>query len=239
MNVKKIKFGLVAYKFINNDIEFNIGQIEKAIKDAKDVDMLCFGETFLQGFDAFNWEFENDKSIAISVTSAAMKRLEKLSHDNNIDLAFGYLEKEDESLYSSYAVIIDGKLAFNYRRISLGWKEYSLTDYHYKEGNEVLKLNYKGKKIVIALCGDIWEYPEKFKCEDLLIWPVYVNFTLEEWKQYEQEYAQQANLCSKKCLMINSLSDEPISYGGAFYFNNGSIMDKIKYGIEDILIIEM
>lgn len=49
-----VKFGLASYKFINNDIEFNISQIEKAIKVSNDIDMLCFREAFLQGFDAFN-----------------------------------------------------------------------------------------------------------------------------------------------------------------------------------------
>ena len=50
--------GLVSYKFINNDTEFNISQIEKAIKQSRDIDILCFGEAFLQGFDVFNWNID-------------------------------------------------------------------------------------------------------------------------------------------------------------------------------------
>ena len=194
--------GLVSYKFINNDMQFNISQIEKAIKQSKNIDMLCFGETFLQGFDAFDWNYEHDKDIAINKDSATMKRLEQISKDYNIDLAFGYLEKENEDLYSSYAIIIDGKLTYNYRRISIGWKEYSLTDHHYKEGNEVVEFNYKGHNVVIALCGDMWEYPEKFKSSDLLLWPVYVNFSLDEWQEYETEYAEQVLLACNNTLMI-------------------------------------
>ncbi len=230
--------GLVSYKFINNDIDFNINQIEKAIKQSKDVDMLCFGETFLQGFDAFNWNYEHDKEIAIAKDSVIMKKLQKLSIANNVDLAFGYLEKEKDALYSSYAIIINGKLTYNYRRISLGWKEASLTDYHYKEGNEVVSFNYKGYNVVVALCGDMWECPKKFKSSDLLVWPVYVNFTLNEWKEYEQDYAKQALLACNNTLMINSLSDEPKSYGGSFYFKNGQIYAKTLYDIEEILIVK-
>ena len=70
--------GLATYKFINKDIEFNISQIEKAIKSSENIDMLCFGEAFLQGFDAFNWNYDNDKNIAISKDSNTMKRLEQL-----------------------------------------------------------------------------------------------------------------------------------------------------------------
>ena len=230
--------GLVSYKFINNDMQFNISQIEKAIKQSRGIDILCFGEAFLQGFDAFNWNHEHDKVIAISKDSATMKRLEQMAKDYNIDLAFGYLEIDNEDLYSSYAIIIDGKLTYNYRRISIGWKEYSLTDYHYKEGNEVLSFNYKGHDITIALCGDMWDCPEKFKSNDLLIWPVYVNFTIDEWKNEEIEYAKQALIACKNTLMINSLSENPDCYGGCFYFKDGQIKEKLDYNIEGILIIE-
>lgn len=230
--------GLVSYKFINNDMQFNISQIEKAIKQSRDIDILCFGEAFLQGFDAFNWNYEHDKVIAISKDSATMKRLEQMAKDYNIDLAFGYLEIDNEDLYSSYAIIIDGKLTYNYRRISIGWKEYSLTDYHYKEGNEVLSFNYKRHDITIALCGDMWDCSEKFKSNDLLIWPVYVNFTIDEWKNEEIEYAKQALIACKNTLMINSLSENPDCYGGCFYFKDGQIKEKLDYNIEGILIIE-
>ena len=108
-----MKIGLATYKFINKDIEFNISQIEKALQSSKKLDMLCFGEAFLQGFDAFNWSFDNDKNIAISKDANIMKRLEKLSRDYNTDLAFGYLEIDGEDLYSSYAIIIEGKLTYN------------------------------------------------------------------------------------------------------------------------------
>jgi len=234
-----VKFGLVSYKFINNDIDFNISQIEKAIKEAKNVDMLCFGEGFLQGFDAFNWHYNHDKDIAISQDSKTMKRLEKLSLDNKIDLGIGYLEREDDKLYCSYAIIIDGKLKYNYRRISKGWKEYTKTDSHYQEGDKSLNFNYKGLDVTIALCGDLWEYPKKFKAKDLLIWPIYVNFTLEQWEEYEAEYAEQAFKVVSKTLMINSLSDEPKSYGGSFYFEKGKVIKNLGYDQEGILIISI
>lgn len=234
-----MKIGLAAYKFINNDIDFNISQIEKALQTFNNIDIICFGEAFLQGFDAFNWNYDNDKDIAISKESNIMKRLEQMSKDYNRDLAFGYLEIDNDNLYSSYAIIIDGELTYNYRRITVGWKEYSLTDYHYKEGNEVLMFNYKGHNITIALCGDMWECPENFKSNDLLIWPVYVNFTIEEWKDEEIEYAKQALLACNNTLMINSLSENPDCYGGCFYFKDGQIKEKLKYNIEGILTIEI
>lgn len=121
----------------------------------------------------------------------------------------------------------------------MGWKEYSITDEHYKEGVSAEAFLYHGQSFVIALCGDMWEFPERFKTDGLLIWPVYVNFELEEWAQYDKEYAEQAFLAAEKTLMINSISLDPRSHGGAFYFVDGEIEKALPYDLEDILVIEV
>ena len=48
--VGTLKIGLASYRFVNNDMRFNISQIEKGMKAAQGkADLLCFGEAFLQG----------------------------------------------------------------------------------------------------------------------------------------------------------------------------------------------
>lgn len=235
-----MKIGLVSYEFINNDIAFNISQMEKAMKAAQGkAELLCFGEAFLQGFDALNWKYENDKQIAISADSEIMRQLCDMTLQYKVDLLFGYIETCDDAIYSSCAVIENGAFKHNYRRISKGWKEYRITDAHYKEGTEACEFLYHGQSVMIALCGDLWDFPEKFKTDNLLIWPVYVNFTLDEWKEYETEYAMQAYLASNRTLMINSISHCPESYGGAFYFAGGRVEAKLDYGMEDMLIVTL
>ncbi len=51
----------------------------------------------------------------------------------------------------------------------------------------------------------------------------------------EIEYALHANIACNKTLMINSITKDPICHGGAFYFKNGKIENKIAYDTEDIL----
>ncbi|MDY4787821.1 MAG: carbon-nitrogen hydrolase family protein [Bacilli bacterium] len=231
--------GLASYKFINNDIQYNISQIEKAINECNGkIDLLCFGETFLQGFDSLTWEYEKDKEIAVSKDSITIQIIKNLSIKYNIDIAFGYIEIEDEKLYSSYAVIVKGELVANYRRITKNWKEYSITDEHYQEGKQITTFEYKNQNLSIALCGDLWICPEKFKTNNLLLWPIYVNFTIDEWKIEEQKYAKQAQKVSNNVFMVNSLSEEPTSYGGSFYFKNGRIEQKLDYEIEKVLLVE-
>ena len=74
-----------------------------------------------------------------------------------IDLLFGYVEREGDSLYSSCALMQKGQLLYNYRRVSQGWKHYWRTDHHYREGDTVEVFSYRGKRCAIALCGDLWD----------------------------------------------------------------------------------
>lgn len=235
-----LRIGLVSYEFINNDIRFNLSQIEKAMKTARGrVDFLCFGETFLQGFDALDWTYGHDAQIAVAADSPVMQKLCDMTREYGVDLLLGYIEKEDGSIYSSCAFIEKGNLAYNYRRISRGWKEYSITDEHYKEGHSSGEFLYQGYRFMVALCGDLWDFPEKFKTDGILIWPVYVNFSLGEWEKYEAEYAQQAFLAADRTLMVNSISQNPRSYGGAFCFAGGKTEKRLAYDTEDILIVEV
>lgn len=235
-----MRIGLVPYEFRNNDIEFNLTQMERAMKAAQGkAELLCFGETFLQGFDALNWVYENDRDVAVSKDSDVMERICTMAAAYGLDLLFGYIEKSRDSLYSSCAVIAGGELIHNYRRISVGWKEYDITDRHYQEGTGTDEFLYRGRPVKIALCGDLWEYPERFRTDGFLIWPVYVNFELDEWPQREKEYAEQALLAARRTLMVNSISHEPVSHGGAFYFVDGEIEKKLDYDTEHILIVEI
>ena len=235
-----MNIGLVSYEFRNNDIPFNIAQMERAMRAAQgSADLLCFGETFLQGFDALSWKYEQDQDVAISADSPVMDRLRGLTLQYGVDLLFGYIERCNDAIYSSCAVIENGNLLHNYRRVSRGWKEYTITDEHYREGSDTSGFLYHGQPVTIALCGDLWDFPERFRTDHLLIWPVYVSFSLDEWTRYEIKYAEQAQLAARKVLMINSISQEPKSYGGAFYFKDGRIEKKLPYDTEDILIVNI
>ena len=237
-----MKIGLVSYEFKNGKIEYNIKKIEKAIISANGkADLLCFGETFLQGFDSLSWNYETDKDVAIAKDSLIMEKLKKLSEKYKIDLGIGYIEREKEKIYSSFIVIEKGKTIHNYRRITKNWKEYSITDEHYCEGEISDTFIYKNREFKIALCGDMWICPKKFKTSGILLWPVYCNFTKDEWENTEQyDSAKQSKLASNNVLLVNSITkDEPISVGGAYYFKNGKIEKSLELDKEDILIVEM
>jgi len=235
-----MKIGLAVYRSVNNDIAFNISQIEKAMSAAQGtVDLLCLGEAFLQGFDSLSWNYETDRSVAVSADSDVMRHLCDMTLRYQVDLLLGYIEACGDAIYSSCAVIENGRLICNYRRISRGWKEYTITDQHYREGEGPVSFLYHGQPVTIALCGDLWDLPERFKTDGLLIWPVYLNFGLDEWASAEADYAAQADLAARKALMVNPISKEPVSHGGAFYFVDGAVKEKLPYDVEGILTVEL
>ena len=234
-----MRIGLVSYRCENRNLAFNMSQLELAMKRMEGkADLLCFGEAFLQGFDALCWDYEVDKNIALPLSSDQISKLQSWTIRYGVSLATGYIEKDHEKLFSSYVVISDGKIIHNYRRISKGWKEYAKTDGHYCEGNETVPFCLQGTKMTIALCGDLWEFPERFKTDHLLLWPVYVNYTIEEWNQgVLDDYAVQAALASKDVLMINPIDKAPINHGGSFHFQNGKTVARIPFDREEILMV--
>ena len=236
-----MRIGLVSYRCENRNTEFNMKQIELAMQRAQGkVDLLCFGEAYLQGFDALSWDYETDRTIALERSSETISRLRSLTKQYGVSLITGYLEKDQEKLYSSCIVLSGGEIVHNYRRISKGWKEYSKTDGHYCEGNETGSFYLLGKELTLALCGDLWDFPDRFRTDQLLIWPVYVNYSLEEWEHgVLDEYAAQAALAAGDVLMINPIDFKPVNHGGSFHFHDGQIAAKLLFDQEGILIVNV
>lgn len=237
----KLRIGLVSYECRNRDVAFNLSQIERALEEtAGQVDLLCFGEAFLQGFDSLSWDYETDKDMAVGRDSETMRRLMDRTLQYGTALLLGYIERDGESLYSSCIVLSEGRIVHNYRRISRGWKEYSITDGHYREGTEVRTFHLFGREMQIVLCGDLWEFPERFRTDILLIWPVYVNYSPEEWEESAlQEYADLAGQTAPEVLMINPLDRDPECFGGSCHFLHGKVRERTAYGREEILITEV
>lgn len=235
-----MKIALASARIVDRDINYNLSQMERYMKEAKaeSAELVCFGEAYLQGFNALSWQYEEDKKIALTTPSREFAQIKNLTKEIGIDVLFGYNELERESIYSSCALISDGEILHNYRRISKGWKEYTKTDAHYKEGASVEVFDYRNKKCVIGLCGDLWEYPQRFALgEDILFWPVYVCWTKEEWENGGKiEYAEQAKLCCGNTLYINSICDGD-AFGGAAHFLGGEIQKELPIFHDGLLYV--
>ena len=75
-----MRIGLVSFVCKNRDISFNMSQIERALREAQGkVDLLCFGEAYLQGFDCLCWDYAVDKEMALELNSQAICQLREWS----------------------------------------------------------------------------------------------------------------------------------------------------------------
>lgn len=228
-----MKIALASAKQIDKRVSYNLQQIEQYAKEAKEAGagLVCFGETFLQGFNCLEWEFKTDKDMAVSTDSEVFRSICTLSARLEIDILFGFVESAGDVIYSSAALVGEGRIRHLYRRVSKGWKEYWRTDRHYREGDCVRTFSYDGREFLIGLCGDLWDYPERFRLgEDVLLWPVYISYSPEEWEGgVRQEYAEQAAKCCGKVLMVNCMA-EGDAYGGAFFFQDGNVQAELPVG---------
>ena len=232
-----MKIGLASYECRMNDIGFNLKQIEKAIVESKDANLVCFGEAFLQSFAAVTSDYAADSKMAAEQDSLPMAKIRELSLQYRKAVMVGYIEKDGRDIYSSYALIENGDIVHNYRRISKNRKDYEKSCENYREGTDTSPFLFHGVAMTVALCGDLWIYPESFRCSGLLIWPVYVNFDLDESES--GEYAKQAAMACGKALLVNPLSKEPLSRGGAFFFENGKVKKSLGLDKEGVLVVEV
>ena len=241
-----MKAALASVKFINKDLNFNLSQIDKYSRMAKETgaDLIVFGEAFLQGFDSLSWNHEEDLKTAVPRDGKEIKAIKDMSLKYGIDIMTGYIEKDGGNIYSSEILVSGSEMLYNYRRVSTGWREEDRTDCHYLEGNDSGPFFYKDKSYGIALCGDLWDKDtmQSFSFRETLIWPLYINYDEKEWLSTgENEYARQAGHFARKVLMVNSVSSSPdeVSTGGAFVFENGKATQRFYTGEEGLLVVDL
>jgi predicted amidohydrolase len=242
-----MNIGLVSAKFINNDIDFNLNNCIRFIRKAKEqnVDLVAFGEAYLQGFESLTWKPEIDLVVGIKRQSKIMNILRNCCKEGNIAIGIGYIEREENKLYSSYLVIgKNGNDIANYRRISSGWRIGNVDIKTYKEGTEFSTYEFMGYKMAVGLCGDFWadEIIENFPKDNInvVLWPVFVSWDNKKMGTVEfNEYIEQSKKINKNIFYVNSICEGKnyIAYGGAFAIVNNELKAFLDQEKEDILVV--
>lgn len=212
---------------VNMDVPRNLRTMEELAYTANQskVDLLVFGEAFLQGFDGLNFkDFEKDYQIALTETDDYIFRIKMMAVAMDVAIGFGYYEKFEGNIYASYMVIDkDGTVLTNYRRLSEGWKE-KFAGSHYREGTQLEVFEFMETKIIVGICGDFWNKGIVQSLEDytydLVLWPNFVSYTPKQWLEVELgEYRLQCKHLGQEVILVNSINHDPesMAYGGGFY----------------------
>lgn len=236
-----ILIALASAPFVNRDTAGNLATILRYMEEAaaQGADLVCFGESFLQGFDCLNWDFAADKHMAVTRDSGEIRRIREASRALGIDVMFGFIERASDALYSSCMLVEAGEIIRCYRRMSKGWREVDLTDGHYREGASAEMFDYRGWRCVMTLCGDMWDVTQDaFRLgEDILFWPLYCDYTCDEWLNGElADYARQCRDHAPLTLMINSLCAGS-SQGGCAVYRRGEVAQLLEPGRSGLLLV--
>lgn len=240
-----MKIGLVSTFMKDNDIVHQLSQITQYVSSNHNCDILCFGESFLQGFEGLTWNYYEDINRALSKEDKAIIYLKELARSNHCAISFGFIEKENSIIYSSNMVIDEqGEIIDIYRRRSAGWKE-PIANEQYQEGNDFHTFDYKDKQIGVAICGDLWDDKLINELEgmkmDALIWPLYVDFSIESWnEEFLEAYTERIKKLPYPAYMINSfVQDVNRANGGCYVFHKKKVSEYLAMGDIGILTIDM
>ena len=245
-----MKIALASAPVKNKKIELNMQAMIDAMNMVSgQAEVILFGESVLQGFDCLCWDYETDMHMAAALTDAPIQRMREAAKQCGIAVSFGFIQHIDDILYSSQIFIgSDGEIVTVFHRVSIGWKEHSKTDDHYREGKHFEKFCYGGKSFAIGLCGDLWTdgRPEEMKAlnADVVLWPVWCDYNADEWNSsIKHEYAEQAALCGDCVLLVNpycaDAEETDAAAGGVVYFKHGSIAADMPSGNSGVIIVEI
>lgn len=225
-------------------IQDNLKMMLSLLETYHGADLLIFSEAYLHGFDGLTWDYQQDKKIACTLYAPEINRLKAAAKLHKTAISFGFYEQASGGIYSSNLFVdAQGEIIDCYRRVSKGWK-IPTADLHYREGEDFHRFTYNGYAWTVALCGDLWDdwYLERIKRKqmDVLVWPVYVNFSIEEWENQQlQDYAQRTKPLTCPVIMVNAYNECDGAYGGAFLFHQGQIIDRLPFGCSGCLEIAL
>ena len=146
---------LAAVGFKNGDTAYNKEKIISVIREHRyQSDLILFGETFLQGFDSLSWNYDSDKSIAVTRNDPVIDEIREAAKECSVEVSFGYIEKEGDGFHlfsfedKKFAVGLCGDLwdDGNVERMkalnadTVLWPVY--TDFNYEEWNTTIKNEY-------------------------------------------------------------------------------------------------
>jgi len=243
-----MKIGLATAAFINGNVAENTKTIKEYMKQAQSesVDLLLFGESFLQGFDSLTWNPEVDLQIAIEKDDELIQKLRNYCGELGVALGFGYMEKYQNKIYCSYLIFDCNENEINnYRRASSGWKVPTANPDIYQEGEQLGVFEYQGRKFTTGLCGDFWDDQLVARIPvdtEIVLWPNFRTFDKDVWITEEfDEYVEQAKKFASNVLFINSICyDEGlVAHGGAFAVVDGELKYHQNIDEAGILICEI
>ncbi|WP_337873210.1 NAD+ synthase [Ignavibacterium sp.] len=190
-----MKLALCQIDPIIGDIEYNKNKILKGYKEGikSGADLVIFPELSLVGYPPL--DLVEKKEFRLSVDKAAK---EIAAQTNSVGLIFGSITEDDDRIgtdvHNSALLCYDGKIQFTQHKTLI--PNYDVFDEmrYFDPSKEVLVHEFKGEKLGISICEDIWN--------DADYW-------------YRRRYTRDPiqELIKQKTSLLINISASPYSYG--------------------------
>ena len=149
-----LRVALSQMNSVVGNFQYNLERIENCIIEATKfkADLVVFPELVLTGYPPEDLLLKND---FIEANNKALKHIS--SGVKKIVVVIGYAEKVKMNLYNSAAIIYEGRVIGNYRKMIL--PNYGVFDEkrYFTEGHEPTCFLMNGLTIGLTICEDIWD----------------------------------------------------------------------------------
>lgn len=226
-----LKIGLVQLSVTEGEIEKNRRHIQRLARKyaAEDIDLLCFPELCISGYDyekARESKKEKDffSELAKECGMAIMAGVNDFSEGKNYDAACIW----DET----------GEILGEYRKIHL-WDKESL---FFQQGQELVLIPFKGWKIGLLICADLRFFeistPLTNMGADVIIYP---SAWAEGWKDLFHLCARMRAAENQIYTIVLNRASGNVNYcgGTALVEPDGSILRELKNDAEGFLKLEI
>ena len=239
---RNIKVGVAQINSHVGAIDYNLKKIIKFIKlgKKKKIDLLCFPELSLVGYPPEDLVLSKN---FLKTVSLAVKKIENI--DKKISYIIGYPKLIGSKVYNVAGVFINGKLAFEYKKINL--PNYGVFDEqrYFAKGDTPLVFKFKGRTLCLTICEDIWS---DFKVRNNLESPdLLINLSASPYSSdKEVDRIKLLTSISKKNNMEVVYSnlvggqDELVFDGGSLFLDSkGNVISTAKKFEEDFVAMNM
>lgn len=233
-----MKIALAQINPIVGDLSGNTKKIIDYIKRAKNekADLVVFPELALTGYPPEDLLL---KKQFIDDNLAYLKKI--ISNSIDIAVCVGFVDRINKDLFNAAAFIEGGKLKNVYHKMNL--PNYSIFDEkrYFKEGKNISVVNFKGNKICLCICEDLWvdrKYPKDI---DFILSINASPYNIGKIRTRQKVLKSAAHNAKTEIIYVNMVGgqDELVFDGGSMIVDS---KDKIKAAfpqfVEELFVFE-
>lgn len=230
--------------YIQNNIEEALGLVIKyaSIAERKGASIVCFPESFLQGYEVSDKTPEVGLSLSSSVFNSLLKKLEEIS----VTLVIGLIETDEGSTFNTAVVVEKGVLKGKYRKNKLIGKENDV----FKAGNDFPVFELEGIKYGINICYDL-NFSECAKAiseqgASILVCPCNNMLTFQNAEKWKNKHNPARAERSKETGLwlissdVTGKTEKKIGYGPTAIIDpNGNVVEQLPLMEPGVLTYEI